>query len=90
MSVLNFVTQAVGQHPSNPVYAEVDVRKPAPNSFSDPLWVVFPDWNSEIPFPCDNWPAIHGQTLPATGAPCMVAFDNHNNLRVLWWDGQYS
>lgn len=83
----NMFPSAPGQRPV--CYGQVSGRQPAPSSFTDPLFVVLPhdtDYAERI----DDWPVIHGATLPALGADVLVAIDERNNWRVVWWQGIYS
>lgn len=60
----------------------------APLSFNEPVWVILPEGSTERPYgPC-AWGAIHGAALPATGAACVVVFDEQNHPTVVWWDGE--
>lgn len=70
-------------------YAKVSPRQPAPSSFSDPLFVVF-DYDPDTALTINQWPAIHGATLPAIGADVLLAHDSNNNWRIIWWAGDHS
>jgi hypothetical protein len=62
----------------------------APISFDVPLDVILPAGSTERHYgPC-AWGAIHGATLPAAGAECVVVFDEQNQPTVVWWQGSYS
>ena len=68
----------------------ISPTKPTIKSFSESAWVVIPEGSTEHLYgPC-KWPAIHGTTLPAKGAVCIVGFDEQNFPTVLWWEGAQS
>lgn len=74
----------------------ISTNRPAPTGFpvegseANWLWVIVPGYSPEAPLgPC-NWAAIHGSTLPARGAACVVAFDEANRPVVVWWEGNNS
>lgn len=71
------------------VLATVSTRQPAPGSFTDPLFVVL-DYDPDHAIRVDNWPVIHGATLPALGADVLLIFDDQHNARVAWWQGVHS
>jgi hypothetical protein len=77
--------------PQRPItYGQVSRLQPAPLSFNDPLYVVLPDYSVDHAFKIDDWPAIHGATLPALGADVLVLIDDRNNKRVAWWAGTFT
>lgn len=68
----------------------VSSTHPAPATFTAPLYVVVPEHSTTVPLgPCD-WGAIHGTTLPAQGAACVVVFDEREVPVVVWWEGAQS
>ena len=89
MSVLNLIPNAVGQAEPTQLYGEVSTTYPAPQSFSDPLYVVQPDWNPTAVFTILDWPALYGAALPMPGVECLLEYDNQRNLRCTWWNGVY-
>lgn len=64
--------------------------KPAPKAFSEPLWVIVPEYSTDSPYKCSRWGAIHGKTLPAQGAACVVAMGSDGIPTVVWWAGEYT
>ena len=60
---------------------------PAPTGVGAPLYVIVPEHSTQVPLgPCE-WGAIHGSTLPAQGARCVVVFDEREVPVVVWWEG---
>jgi hypothetical protein len=90
MSILNFLPNAVGQQRPNIISGQVSLHMPAPASFTSPLYVTIPQWQPGPYWTIVNWPALHGGTLPAQGAACLLLRDDRNNLRCVWWDGQFT
>ncbi len=82
---LSFIPQAVAQAGDRMVFAEVSLLQSPPSSFSDPLYVVFPDFSRDYFFEIANWPQLHGATLPQAGGSCLIAVDNRGTGRVVWW-----
>lgn len=78
--------------PEHPPVVEgyVSRSKPAPAAFSDPLWVIIPGYSTESPYPCTEWVACHGKTLPAQGARAVVTFGEEGVPTVVFWAGVYS
>lgn len=67
----------------------VSTVRPAPISFSEPVWVIVPGYSTDRPLgPCE-WPAIHGASLPLQGAECVVGFDDQHKPTLVWWSGAY-
>ena len=65
----------------------VSRSRPAPATFTDPLYVIAPGYSLDFALgPC-KWAALHGRTLPAQGAQALVAFDDQGVPVVVWWDG---
>ena len=74
------------------VDARVSALQPAPSVFTDPLFVVL-DYDPDHAIQIDNWPALHGNTLPALGATVTLAYATYNgqrNWRVIDWYGIHS
>lgn len=71
------------------VYARVSTLQPAPGAFTDPLFITLP-YDPDRSIKIENWPVIHGATLPALGADALLVFDDLGNPRVVWWDGIHS
>lgn len=68
----------------------VSTAAPAPTGFDDPLFVIVPSFSIDRPHgPC-KWGAIHGTSLPAPGAPCLLCFDDRSVPVVVWWDGPHT
>lgn len=78
-----------GIPPRQVVSGYVSKSKPAPASFSDPVWVIVPAHSLEVAIPCE-WGAIHGATLPAQGAQVTVVYDESDTGVVVWWAGVHS
>ncbi len=72
------------------VYGHVSYGQPAPAGYDDVLYVVLPDFSSDINFVCEHWPKIHGATFPAAGADVLVVADNQGNRRCVWWAGMFT
>lgn len=89
-SALNLAAGAAGQPRPRIVYGEVSTAQPAPASFAAPLHVVIPGWRADYFWTILNWPALHGNTLPAQGAACLLAFDDRRNLWCVSWEGAHS
>lgn len=90
---LSLVAGAVGQAPERLIYGEIAPNNPAcplPTTFNQPLYVVMADWDRTVFWKVTNWPCIHGNTLPAAGAECLLIYDNRRNLRCVWWDGVHT
>jgi hypothetical protein len=87
MSVLNFLPNALAQGNPPHLFARVSARMAPPADWNSPLWVTFTDWKPNADFVINDWPAIHGITLPNPGAECCVVFDDQENLRCVWWKG---
>jgi hypothetical protein len=66
----------------------VSTARPAPTSFTEPVWVILPEHSTEAPIPC-AWGAEHGTTLPAQGDRVIVGFPGGENdvPVILWWEG---
>lgn len=59
-------------------------------TFNDLLEVILPEGSTERHYgPCP-FPAIHGATLPAEGAVCVVVFDEQNHPTIVWWEGVHT
>jgi hypothetical protein len=69
--------------------ATVSSDHAAPSHFSDPLYVQAP-WNPNVAWTITRWPAIHGATLPAQGAFCVLLVTDNGNRICTWWDGEHS
>lgn len=65
----------------------VSRNRPAPASFSDPVWVIVPSHGSDAPYGPLEWPASHGTTLPVAGTPMVLGIDDNGTPHVLWWSG---
>jgi hypothetical protein len=90
MRALNLVPNAVGQSRPQLVSGQVSDAQPAPASFSDPLYVVIPQWRPDYYWIVNDWPADHGATLPTGGEACLLAYDDQRVLWVVRWKGTYS
>lgn len=90
MSVLNLLGDKA-HAPGQPqiAYATVSTLQPAPSTFTDPLFVVL-DYDPDGAHKFENWPAVHGGTLPTLGADVLLIIDDNGSKRVAWWDGQYT
>lgn len=84
-SLLNLLPAAVGQ--SGPVIIHAEVGIPAPTAFTDPLYVILPDWSVDIPLTITDWPAAHGDTLPLVGDTVDVLVNNRGEYRCVGWTG---
>lgn len=80
-----------GRAPGQPpvAYGQVSRLQPLPTSFTDPLFVVLP-YDQDHAIRIDNWPVIHGATLPAAGADATLVRDDAQNWRLVWWDGAHT
>jgi hypothetical protein len=87
VSVLNFMPHALGQEDPKTLNGMISTRQPAPQSLIDPLFVVLPDWNPDVYFEINDWPACHGTELPPAGNECLLQYDHQDNLRCTWWQG---
>lgn len=85
-SLLNFLPNAVSQNGARIFYAEVTT--PAPETFTDPLQVVLPDWSNDIPITITDWPAVHGSTLPSPGDAALLIADSRGFSRCVWLAGE--
>lgn len=65
----------------------VSYNKPAPGSFSDPLWVVI---SSGALYECTQWVKAQGKTLPAQGAAVTVLMSQEGVPTVVWFAGEYT
>lgn len=65
---------------------KVSGNKPAPVSYSDPVYVVMANHSPDVSIPC-AWAPINGTTVPAAGNAVLVAYDDNGLPRVVWWDG---
>lgn len=77
------------------VHGYVSLQRPAPTKFSDPLYVIVPAHSGDTPYGPLPWPALHGATLPAQGAPVTlglgVGLDGTPNVpAVIGWDAPYA
>lgn len=86
----NILPNATSQTPANLTYAEVSTILPAPQKFTDPLYVVQVDYTTDFYLVVNNWPQLHGSALPQPGAACLLIADTRDNLRCIWWDGPTS
>lgn len=68
----------------------VSRTREAPKAFSDPVWVVIPGYSTEAPLRCDEWGAIHGNTLPVQGTPVTIVIDDDDIPTVVGWKGEHS
>jgi hypothetical protein len=68
----------------------VSSERPAPASFTDPLYIVVPSHSAEIAIEFVYWPAIHGATLPVAGTLVTLGHDETGTYRVLGWDGSHT
>lgn len=84
-NVLNLLPNAVGQGQQSVVHAVVSLRKPQPASFSDPLYVIIPDWRPDYAIKLVDWPAVHGATLPVPGDEAVLIRDDFNTFWCVWW-----
>lgn len=85
------VPAAVGQQRPNIFLAAVSSSKPAPSTFTDPLYVVEPS-RPNVYLTIPEFPAVHGDALPAAGATCVIqrSLDPTEPLRCLYWDGSFT
>jgi hypothetical protein len=89
-NALAFLPNAIGQSQPPVLYGQVAYGQPAPTSFLQPLYVHLTDWTTDFFLTFENWPVIHGATLPAVGADVTIMVDNRENYRVVWWDGAWT
>lgn len=62
----------------------------APESYAELVKVVLPEGSTTRTYgPC-KWSQEHGTTKPASGAACVVAFDEQGQVTVVWWDGIFA
>lgn len=67
----------------------VSTAQPAPTGLDGTVYVIAPGYSIDRPLgPC-KFTAVHGATLPAQGAECLVVFDDEGVPVVVWWDGTY-
>jgi hypothetical protein len=71
------------------VVGYVSTSRPAPKSFDDPVFVLVTNHSAEHVYGPLDWPAIHGQTMPAQGSPIWLAFDDNGTPLVVWWKALY-
>ncbi len=84
-SVYSLIPGVLGRDQERILYAEVTT--PAPTAFSDPLWIILPDWATDWPIQILHWPACHGNALPLPGAAALLIDDSRGVRRCVWWDG---
>jgi hypothetical protein len=89
-NILALVPNAVGQPRATRIYGQVSTHKPAPSNFSDPVYVVIPQWHDTYFYQFNDWPADHGNTLPAQGADCLIEIDDQRNMWLVRWKGAHS
>ncbi len=91
MTPYALIPHAVGQQRPQLFLAQVSASKPAPSSLTDPLYVVEPS-RPNVSLTIPEFPAVHGDTLPAAGATCVIqrSTDPGEPLRCLYWDGSYA
>jgi hypothetical protein len=97
------VTQLLGG-PGRPqrqiqiLLGRVSGNKPAPESFTDRLYVVIPSFSIDHYWVIEpeNWPACHGGTLPQRNAECLLIRDDgggalfQERLWCVGWTGVYT
>jgi hypothetical protein len=65
----------------------ISTGRPAPESFTDQVWVIAPGYSIDRPLgPCE-WGAIHGAAMPAQGAEVVVSVDDKGIPTIVWWQG---
>lgn len=68
----------------------VATTRPAPTTYTEGVWVVAPGYSqTALIGPC-KWGQVHGSTKPAQGAAVLVVFDDKNEPRVVWWEGEFA
>lgn len=87
---LALLPNAVSQPRVQIIAGKVSPNMPAPATFNDPLYVVRPNWRPDYYWAVADWPACHGNTLPAQGTDCLLALDEQGGLWVLHWKGTHS
>lgn len=62
----------------------VSSNKPAPSAIGDPVYVLIDNLSPDhsVPMP---WAPLWGTTLPAPGAPVLIAYDDNGVPYVVWW-----
>jgi hypothetical protein len=68
----------------------VSLNATPPAAFDDPVWVIVPSHSPDAPYGPLDWPAEHGNTLPAAGTPVVIGIDDVGAAHVLRWSGQHS
>jgi hypothetical protein len=68
------------------VLGKVSSQQPAPASFTDPLYVVLPDFSPDHSEPA-RWAPLWGLALPEQGVDVLVALDDSRRPYAVWWDG---
>jgi hypothetical protein len=88
-NVLNFLPNALGQGQERVSYGEVSHAQPLPTSFSQPLYVVQPDFTVDYYFtiPAGQWFAANGAVMPTAGVPCLLILDNRGSMWCVAWGG---
>jgi len=84
MRALNLVPNAVGQSRPQLVSGQVSGAQPAPALFSDPLYVVIPQWRPDYYWKITAWTAA---SLPTGGEACTIIYDDQRTMRVVVWNG---
>lgn len=79
---MNLVQSASASPRVTLAYAEVTT--PLPLAFSDPLYVVMPDWSIDFSFAFSDWAPTHMITLPEAGDPALLARDSRGVQRLAW------
>ena len=82
---LNLALSAVGQARPSLLRGRISTSQPAPTSFASPLHVVIPQWDPDYFWTLTTWPQLHGSSLPAQGAPCLLARDDQRGLWCVAW-----
>ena len=86
-AIRGYVSGAVG--PSNALLTAPE-GFPTVGGETNLLWVVSPEYDLTRPLgPC-QWGAIHGATLPAQYAACVILIDNEQQPTVVWWEGSHT
>ena len=68
----------------------ISKSRPAPASFTDPVYVIAEDHSEDRPYGPMAWPAIHGATMPAQGSACVFVMDQNNTPTLVSWKGEMS
>jgi hypothetical protein len=84
---------AFADHPAPQLlYGQISVNQPAPSSKDDPLYVIFPTWNSRNYFVINSgyWDPHNGGGLPTGGEACLaVRLSPLLPMFCIQWGGVY-